>query len=99
MKNAYKSPKLTPKDFERMWGEDGPYSQVRLSEEIRILDDSVSRVFLVVEAEINPFTFEYVRQHRQKFAHDQAILTLLDHAEYRGQFGYVVGAGEVELSD
>ena len=41
-----------------MWGEDGPYSQVRLCEEARILDDCVSRVFLVVEAEINPFTFE-----------------------------------------
>lgn len=91
--------KLTPKDYERMWGEDGPYSQVRLCEETRILDDSVSRVFLVVEAEINPFTFEYAREHRQKFANDESVLQLFDHAEYRGKFGYVVGAGEVELED
>lgn len=82
-----------------MWGEDGPYSQVRLSEETRILDDSVSRVFLVVEAEINPFTFEYIQKHRKKLLDDEPVLQLLDHAEYRGKFGYVVSAGEVELQD
>ena len=82
-----------------MWGEDGPYSQVRLCEEARILDDSVSRVFLVVEAEINPFTFEYVKKNRQKFVGDEPVLQLLDHAEYRGKFGYVVSAGEVGLQD
>ena len=91
--------KLTPKDYERMWGEDGPYSQVRLCEESRILDDSVSRIFLVVEAEINPFTFEYIQKHRQRFTNDDPILQLLGHAEYRGKFGYVVSAGEVELQD
>ncbi|MBI3020062.1 MAG: hypothetical protein HYY60_01930 [Parcubacteria group bacterium] len=91
--------KLIKKDFERMWGEDGPYSQVRLCEETRILDDSVSRVFLVVEAEINPFTFEYVRNCREHFTDDEPVLQLLDHAEYRGKFGYVVSAGEVELRD
>ncbi len=91
--------KLTLKDCERMWGEDGPYSQVRLCEETRILDDSVSRVFLVVEAEINPFTFEWVEKNRKKFSNDLPILQLLDHAEYRGEFGYVVSAGEVELED
>jgi len=91
--------KLTTKDYEQMWGEDGPYSQVRLCEETRILDDSVSRVFLVVEAEINPFTFEYVQKNRRQFVNDEALLQLLDHAEYRGDFGYVVSAGEVELQD
>lgn len=80
-----------------MWGENGPYSQVRLCEETRILDDSVSRIFLVVEAEINPFTFEYVRKCRQQFANDEPVLQLLDHAEYRDKFGYIVSAGEIEL--
>jgi len=93
------SKKLKPADYEKMWGEEGPYSQVRLCEEIRILDDSVSRVFLVVEAEINPFTFGYVEKHREKFEGDEAVLQLLDHAEDRGKFGYVVGAGEVEVGD
>src|SRR3989338_9611688 len=91
--------KLTPKNYEQMWGEDGPYSQVRLCEETRILDDSVSRVFLVVEAEINPFTFKYVQKHRQQFVGDESVLQLLDHAEDRGKFGYVVSAGEVEFQD
>jgi len=80
-----------------MWGEDGPYSQVRLCEETRILDDSVSSVFLVVEAEVNPFTFEYVLANRERFSGDEQIQQLLDHAEYRGKFGYVVAAGEVEF--
>lgn len=91
--------KLTDNDYKKMWGEDGPYSQVRLCEETRILDDSVSRVFLVVEAEINPFTFEYVKEHRDKFKNDISVLQLLDYAEYRGEFGYVVSAGEVKLED
>jgi len=82
-----------------MWGEDGPYSQVRLCEETRILDDSVSRIFLVVEAEINPFTFEHVQKCRQQFASDEPVLRLLDHAEYRDKFGFVVSAGEVELEN
>lgn len=96
-KNIVKKMSLT--DYKKMWGEDGPYSQVRLCEESRILDDSVSRVFLVVEAEINPFTFEYVQKHRKKFVDDEPVLQILDHAENRGKFGYVVGAGEVELQD
>ncbi|KKW21869.1 MAG: hypothetical protein A2W52_02000 [Candidatus Taylorbacteria bacterium RIFCSPHIGHO2_02_49_25] len=91
--------KLTPKNYEQMWGEDGPYSQVRLCEETRILDDSVSRVFLVVEAEINPFTFEYAQKRREMFIGDEPVLQLFDHAEYRGKFGYVISAGEVELRD
>jgi hypothetical protein len=91
--------KLTPKDYERMWGQSGPYSQVRLCEETRILDGSVSRVFLVVEAEINPFTFEYIQKCRQRFRRDEPVLQLLDHAEYRDNFGYVVAAGEVKLQD
>lgn len=100
MKKDQKTKKmLTPKDRDLMWGEDGPYSQVRLCEETRILDDSVSRVFLVVEAEINPFTFEYVQKCRKQFAGDEPVLQLLDHAEYRGKFGYVVAAGEVKLED
>ncbi|MDO8594082.1 MAG: hypothetical protein Q7R93_01020 [bacterium] len=89
--------KLTQKDYERMWGEGGPYSQVRLCEETRILDDSISRIFLVVEAEINPFTFECIQEHRKRFADDEPVTQLLDHAEYRGEFGYVVSAGEIEL--
>lgn len=89
--------KITRSDFDAMWGGDGPYSQVNILEQSRILDDSISRVFLVVEAEINPFTFEYVKKNAKKFENDEAVLQLLKYAEYRGKFGYVVGAGEVEI--
>ncbi len=96
-KGRDKDKKLTAKERGLLWGEDGPYSQVRLCEEMRILDTTVRRVFLVVEAEINPFTFEYIQQHRDQFADDQPVLQLLAHADNRGMFGYVVSAGEVEL--
>lgn len=94
-----KQKKLSPKDFLRMWGEDGPYSEVNLIEQMRILDDSISRIFFVVEAKINPFTFEFVQRHRKQFDGDETVLQLLDHAEYRGDFGYMVEAVEVELQD
>lgn len=46
--------KLTKKDTDKLWGEEGPYSEARLIVETRILDDRVSRIFLVVEVSINP---------------------------------------------
>ena len=100
MKNkSEKTRKIIQKDYERMWGEDGPYSQANIKEQVRILDDSISRVFFVIEAEINPFTFEYVKKNQKHFISDEAVLQLLEHAEYRGEFGYVVSAGEVEIKE
>lgn len=98
------SKKLTDKQKDLLWngGSGGPYSQVNLKEQIRILDDSVSRIFLVVEAEINPTTLEIVKQDRHKpdFQHDIKIQQLIDRAEYRGpQFGYVAVAFEKEDVD
>lgn len=88
--------KLTPQDFADMWGEDGPYSQVRLSVETRILDDSVSRVFLVVEAEINPFTYRIIKANLKEF--DKNIASLIEHCEDRGRYGFIVGGGTVEFN-
>jgi hypothetical protein len=81
---------LTPKQIDQLWGESGPYSQVQLIIETRILDDRVSRTFVNVETDVNPFTFEYIKKNRKKFADDQKIQQLLDYSDYRGQdFGYV----------
>jgi len=83
---------LTKKQIEMLWGGDGPYSQTRLVREVRILDDKVSREFLVVEVDINPTTFELIKRYRNdgEFKDDIAIQQLLDHAEYRGPAdGYV----------
>ena len=92
--------KLTRKQRDKLWGETGPYSQANLTVQTRILDDKISRVFLVVEADINPLTYEIIKQNRSKFKDNIEIQQLLDCAEYRGQqFGYVVSAFEEEFID
>ena len=92
--------KLTPKQINKLWGETGPYSQANLTVQTRILDDKISRTFLVVEADINPLTYELVKKHRAQFTDDPKILQLLDHAEYRGrEFGYVTSAFEAEYKN
>lgn len=89
--------KLTQNQVNKLWGETGPYSQANLTIQTRILDDRISRVFLVVDVEINPLTYELVKKHRIRFTDDEKIQQLLDYAEYRGQhFGYVASAFEVE---
>jgi len=80
-------------------GGKGPYSQANLTKQVRILDDRVSRIFLIVEVEINPTTFELVKKHKdnEEFKNDIAIQQLLDYSEYRGsEFGYVSMAFEKE---
>ena len=92
--------KITKKQQDKLWGKTGPYSQANLTIQTRILDDKISRVFLVVEADINPLTYEIVKQNRSQFKNNIMIQQLLDHAEYRGQqFGYVVSAFEEEFTD
>jgi len=92
--------RLTKKDKENMWGGTGPYSEVNLSEQSRLMDNTISRIFLVIEAKINPFTFEFVLKNREELAGDTDVQDLLDHAEYFGPIdGYVVSGGEEELID
>ncbi len=75
---------------DRLWGEDGPYSEVKLIIETRILDERISRTFVIVEVSINPYTFELIRKHKTLFYSDKMIQQLLEHSEYRGQSdGYV----------
>jgi len=94
--------KLTKKQKDMLWGETGPYSQANLTKQVRILDDEISRVFLVVEVEINPTTFEIVEKHRNddEFKNDIKIQQLLDYSDFRGpNFGYVSMAFEGEYVD
>ncbi len=85
---------------DRLWGGDGPYSEVHLTVETRILDDRVSRIFVVVEVNINPYTYECIRAHRALFNSDEMIQQLLDSSEYRGQpDGYVSMAFSDEYRD
>ncbi|MBI4268589.1 hypothetical protein HY627_02045 [Candidatus Uhrbacteria bacterium] len=83
--------KLTRQQRDKLWGEEGPYSQVQQIIESRILDDHVSRQFVIVSVNINPLTFEMVKEHRDQFLDDKEILGILDFAHYQGQAdGYVV---------
>lgn len=92
--------KLTQKQRNKLWGEDGPYSEAHLVIETRILDDSVSRIFVCVQVHINPFTYETIKQNRYKFASDFMIQQLLDHSDFRGQsHGYVSCAFQDEYTD
>lgn len=90
---------LTKKEKDALWNETGPYSQASLIIQSRILDDRVSRVFLEVEVAINPYTFEFVRKHREEFIDDEMVQQLLDHSDFRGQpHGYVSCAYSKEYS-
>ncbi|MBU2524957.1 hypothetical protein KKG71_07225 [Patescibacteria group bacterium] len=92
--------KLTQKQRDQLWGEVGPYSEAKLIVETRILDDQVSRVFIVVEVSINPLTFEIISKNSKQFADDQMIIQLIEHSEDRGQsFGYVSMAFIQEYRD
>ncbi len=46
-----------------------------------------------IEAVINPTTFRVCKQNRRSFEDDELILQLLDHANYRGKYGYFVRVG------
>jgi|SRR3989338_5834475 len=92
--------KLTKEQIDKLWGGDGPYSQANLTIQTRILDDRVSRVFIEVTVEINPFTFEYVKKYRDKFWKNEMIQQLLDHSENLGGIkGYLSMAFSKEFRD
>ncbi len=92
--------KLTQKDRDKLWGEDGPYSEVKLTIETRILDERVSRIFVIVEVHINPFTFEIIKKHRKLFENDQKIQDIIIHSEFWGHAeGYVSCAFQGEFKD
>ncbi len=91
--------KLTKIQIQEIWGDDGPYSQVQMIVETRILDDSVSRIFINVEAQINPLTYKTIKQNINKFEDDEKIQQLFDHAQYRGNsYGYVASSFSEEFT-
>lgn len=65
--------KLTQKQRDKLWGETGPYSETRLTIETRILDDSVSRIFVVVEVSVNPLTYEIILKNLKEFINDSVM--------------------------
>lgn len=92
--------KLTKNQEEKLWGETGPYSEVHLTRETRILDDAVSRIFISVNIHVNPLTFELIKKNRDLFGGDPKIKQLIDRSEYWGlKEGYVSCAFLKEFID
>jgi len=91
---------LTAKQIAELWGGEGPYSEARFVIEHRILDDSVSRIFLRVEANINPFTYKVVKKNRKEFLNDEIVQKILDNSKYLGfKDGYLAIPFEGQFSD
>lgn len=92
--------KLTKSQREKLWGETGPYSEVHLTRETRILDDRVSRIFISVNVHVNPLTYELIKNNRDQFEDDLRIQQLIDQSEYWGlKDGYVSCAFLKEFID
>lgn len=82
---------LSREQRERLWGDGGPYSQIHLTTETRILDKTPGRTFVYVDVEMNPLTFEIMLQNRERFHDDVAIQQFLDEGEYQDEaHGYFV---------
>jgi hypothetical protein len=82
--------RLSKRQRDKLWGETGPYSEALLITETRILDDFISRIFVMVEVHINPLTFEIIFKNRDLFKTDKMLQQLLNGSEFQGQsYGYV----------
>jgi sulfur relay (sulfurtransferase) DsrC/TusE family protein len=80
---------LDKKTSEELWGEEGPYSQVQITKEIRILDEKISREFYYVYANINPATYKILKKNKKKIKED-FIHEFLRDAEFKSEKeGYI----------
>jgi hypothetical protein len=94
--------KLTKNQIKMLWGDDKPYSEVGLIKQNRILGGSVSRIFIIVKANINPTTFEIILDNRNnpEFKEDKFIQDLLDNSVFEDVgSGYITHAFEHEYID
>lgn len=81
--------KINKRDIERLWGDGGPYSQVQVVKEFRVLDDGISRVKYNVYANINPATYEILKKGKS-IIKDKDILKILNESEYKNEEeGYI----------
>ncbi len=81
--------KLSNKEMEKLWGDGGPYSQVNLIFENRILDDSEARKYFYIHIELNPLTFEIIEKNIDKFKDDEWVMNIMENANFiNEQDGY-----------
>src|SRR3989344_8967571 len=80
---------LTEKERQKMWDDEGPYSEAYMTFETRILDEKISRIFIKVYLSINPLTFELIRKNKKQFKNDKRIMDILEYGELRyEELGY-----------
>ncbi|MDA3840773.1 MAG: hypothetical protein PF572_06855 [Patescibacteria group bacterium] len=95
--------KLSNKQREQLWGEDGPYSEVNLIFENRILDDKDARNYYYIKIEINPLTFDIVEKNLDDFKDDEWVMSIYESHEERedgnGYEAYPFRTEYIEKSD
>lgn len=89
---------LSDKQMAELWGDGGPYSEAKMIIENRILDDSITRICLAVEANINPTTYKIIKNNLEDFSDDSIIEALIDTAIYQGkENGYLLTAFSIKF--
>lgn len=79
---------LTREQVVGLWGDGGPYSHVHVIREIRILDDSTSRTFYYVKANVNPTTYAALKQMEAQIEDEEIQAFLKDAAFVSDEEGY-----------
>src|SRR5574341_1715327 len=72
---------ITQGQIDGLWGDGGPYSQVHVIREIRILDDEVSRIFHYVKGNVNPTTYAVLKTMENDIE-DEDIRAFLQEATF-----------------
>ena len=81
--------KLSTQQQAKLWWDEGPYSEVKIIIEDRLLDNYSSRQFVMVNANINPLTWEIANQNIGSF--DDEIQGMLLAAKYQDKkYWYMV---------
>ncbi len=79
---------ITGDQMSGLWGDGGPYSQVQVLREIRILDDHVSRTFYYVKANVNPTTYATLKKREAEIEDEEIRAFLAEAAFISDEEGY-----------
>ncbi len=72
---------ITREQMAGLWGDGGPYSQIHIIRELRILDDHPSRTFYYVKANVNPTTYAVLKRMEAEIE-DEEIRAFLQNASF-----------------
>ena len=72
---------ITREQMAGLWGDGGPYSQIHIIRELRILDDRPSRTFYYVKANVNPTTYAVLKGMEAEIE-DEEVRAFLQNASF-----------------